>query len=287
MAWILKARYQENNYFSDKDGEIRFTQEGASAKQFNTSQEAEEFASKLESGLSVEAWNLRGPQLFPIRIDSRSFIVDFWEFVFKILGGISIFSLTRWLSKIFKKEKLTRSYVFVEIWVLLCSVLSVSFLFIATSDLNKSYLGYFLLAFGALRVFETVIYHVNVILFDEYRTKKNKDKPPYAVRGFRRLVILTVHNYFEILIWFAGFYSYAHCSFEKGQVLLSLSGALYHSIVTMSTLGYGDIYPLAGKTLGIFLSCTQTLIGIFLAIVVFARIIAMIPRPFTMDEYES
>ena len=66
--------------------------------------------------------------------------------------------------------------------------------------------------------------------------------------------------------------------------LNSFFGSIYFSLITMSTLGYGDIIPINFYALYIIIS--QTLIGIFIAIIIFARFISFIPKPESFDEYE-
>ncbi len=143
---------------------------------------------------------------------------------------------------------------------------------------------------GVVRVVEIVVYQVNVVLFHEWRSKRQHQSTPYAVRSYRRLVVLTIHNYVEILLWFAMFYVRAARCFHTacdGLSLETMSGAGYHSMLTMTTLGYGDIYPLRGEWVAALLAVAQTMIGVFLSVVVLARVIALIPRPLSMDENEG
>ena len=92
----------------------------------------------------------------------------------------------------------------------------------------------------------------------------------------------------EILLWFAMFYIIEAESFHHtdGLSLQTLSGAIYHSMLTMTTFGYGDIYPLEEQWRAAVLATVQTLVGVFLAVIVVARVIALIPKPLTMDERE-
>lgn len=207
----------------------------------------------------------------------KSFIVEFWSRVFNGLRWVSPFQLIRALS-----SRTRKNYGFVDIWVLGNFVFSL----VCLTALSAPYLRWWeivILFYAGIRIFEVVIYQINVLLFDEYRAKKASKE--YAVRGFRRVVLLLLHNYTEILFWFALFYRNFGFLFDSKNIPLdSLGGSLYFSVVTMSTLGYGDIIP--KETAGLFLIFTQTSIGIFMALLILARFISLLPTPKTLDEFE-
>ena len=52
-----------------------------------------------------------------------------------------------------------------------------------------------------------------------------------------------------------------------------------------SQIGFGDIIPKDGT--GLFLVFMQTSIGIFMALLILARFISLIPKPKTLDEFEK
>lgn len=68
-------------------------------------------------------------------------------------------------------------------------------------------------------------------------------------------------------------------------MLNTFISSLYFSIITMSTLGYGDITPL--EPFGQILSIAQTLIGIIMALLVIARFVSMLPKPLTIKDLEK
>ncbi|MBL7154758.1 MAG: two pore domain potassium channel family protein [Phycisphaerae bacterium] len=208
----------------------------------------------------------------------KSFIVEFWSKIFYGLRLVSLFQLIR---VVFPKTK--RSYGFVDIWVLGNSIFS--FLCLAVLSIPQiRCLEIVVLCYAGVRIFEVIIYQINVLLFDEYRAKKAGRE--YAVGGFRRIVLLLFHNYIEIFCWFALFYRHLAFLFESRHISLnSLGGSLYFSLVTMSTLGYGDIVP--QERAGLFLVFMQTSIGIFMALLILARFISLIPDPESLDELEK
>jgi len=207
----------------------------------------------------------------------KSFIVEFWSKIFKWLRFVSPFQLIRAL---FPKTR--GKYGFVDIWVLGNLIFS----FLCLTVLSAPQIHWWeiaILCYAGVRIFEVVIYQINVLLFDEYRAKKANQK--YAVRGFRRIVLLLLHNYIEVLCWFALFYRNLAFLFDSRHISLdSLGGSLYFSLVTMSTLGYGDIIP--KERAGLLLVFMQISIGIFMALLILARFISLIPKPETLDEFE-
>lgn len=287
MSWVLKAREPEMGFLArDNTGQLQISAESGTALQFDSQQAAETYRDGIDPVLVATAWSSRAPQLLPVRLGARSFIVPAWARVFQVLGWVSFFWAIRKLL-----PRVTRSYAFVELWVLIWGALALaSFLTVGWWHPAPRCLVLVVCIGGGLRVAEIVIYQINVVLLDEWRTNRVPKRPPYAVRSYRRLVILTLHNYVEILVWFAAFYVINAARFHTahdGLSLVSLSGAFYQSMLTMATLGYGDIYPLTGQWVAAFLVAAETLIGVFLAVVVLARVIALVPKPLTMDEDEA
>lgn len=287
MTWVLRVREPEIVFVSHDDGgQLSISTDSRTALVFESQKDAETTRDSLALAEATAAWYKRAPQLIPVRMGSKSFIVAGWARVFQLLGCLSFFWVIRRLL-----PRVTRSYVFVEIWVLLWGAIAVgSLLILGLWKSRPDFLIVILGIIGGLRAAEIVIYQINVVLLDEWRSKRAPNRPPYAVRSYRRLVILTLHNYIEILIWFATFYLVEATRFHAapdGLSLHSLSGAVYHSMLTMTTLGYGDIYPRTGEWLAASLATAQALIGVLLAVVVFARFIALMPRPLSMDEDEG
>jgi hypothetical protein len=206
-----------------------------------------------------------------------SFIVGLWARVFGALGWLSPFQLVRALV-----PRVRLSYVFVDFWVLGQLILAVVSLAVSSPGAIRGW-EWALLVYGATRVFEIVVYQVNVLLFDEYRTLKCGGH--YAVRGYRRLVVLAVHNYVEVVVWFA--FAYRNFSYLFGSQKMQLdclTGSLYFAIVTVATLGYGDITPTDPR--GAWIVMGQSAVGLFMTLMVLARFIGILRRPATLDPLE-
>jgi hypothetical protein len=208
----------------------------------------------------------------------KSFIVESWSKVFSILRWISPFQIIRILIPATRG-----SYRFVDGWVLSNLLLSIVIL-LTCSAVSLRWWVAIAIGYGGIRVFEVFIYQINVLLFDEYRARKAGKT--YALRGFRRIVILLLHNYVEIIFWFALFYRNIGWAFETGGVSLdSFLVSLNFSFVTMTTFGHTAIFP--RETLGDILIFIQSVIGLFMALLILARFISLIPTPETLDEFEK
>jgi len=98
------------------------------------------------------------------------------------------------------------------------------------------------------------------------------------LRGPERMIILLIINYFEIIFWFAFFYRIIYNLFDNvfvgSSLINSINGSLYFSVVTMTTLGYGDVTP--SHWFSMFLICIQVLIGLFIAFILIARFIPLL-----------
>ncbi len=206
-----------------------------------------------------------------------TFIVELWSRIFELLGWLSLFKF------IYLFPRVKNSYVFVDCWVLGHLLLSVTLLSLFRSP-NLHWWEAIFLVYGGLRILEIIIYQTNVLLFDEYRKKKREEN--YSVRSYRRLVILLLLNYTEIVFWFALLYRNLVWAFDtKGIILNSFFQSLNLSFVTMTTFGHADISPI--KWSGEALILIQSIIGVFMALLVLARFIALLPQADSMDEFEK
>lgn len=123
------------------------------------------------------------------------FIVELSDWIFGTLEKLSIFHLVR-------KLKNATSYKFVDLWIvgnLMAAILSSIFVYNLTSE-NK-YIIYIILIYSILRVFEVMIYQINVLLFHPYRAKKAGIE--YKLKSVTRMVIALLHNYIEIMFWYS------------------------------------------------------------------------------------
>ena len=206
-----------------------------------------------------------------------SFIVGFWSCVFAALGRVSLFSLVRWALP------LQGSARFVDAWVLGHLVLS-SLALVVVSCFPKHWVSVPIVVYGVVRVFEITVYQANVLLFDEYRTIKAGRE--YALEGYRRIVLLLLHNYAEIITWLACTYTvfadeFVH-KWEGGA--RTVLGGIYSSFITMTTFGDFNLLPKTNFAAVILLF--HATVGLFMTLLSLARFISLIPAPKSKDAIE-
>ena len=210
-----------------------------------------------------------------------SFIVKLWLGILRLLRRFSPFD---WLCWVF--PKLGESYGAVEVWVLAHLGLCVVLLYGAQNPVFTVSEPWHIAicVYGGLRILEIVVVNALVLLDIAPRSSGSQGVP--ALRGYRRILILAFHNYVEVILWFAIFFvdfpehfNAAPCGADK-----SICG-VYFSLVTMATVGYGDIFP--KDEWGRALVGTQVAVAIFLTLVILARVVAYIPRPPSLDPDEE
>lgn len=208
-----------------------------------------------------------------------SFIVEFWSRVFSILAKLSLFAL------IARIRPSLVSARFVDAWVLGHLLLAIASVAAITSLPPLHPIAFALVGYGTLRVFEIAIYQINVLLFDEYRAVKAGK--PYELHGYRRMVLLLLHNYAEIIFWLGCTYTvladdYVHKWDNGAHTTL---GAIYSSFITMTTFGDFDLLP--KSDLAAIVLLFHATVGLFMTLLSLARFISLIPAPKTRDPIEQ
>ena len=208
----------------------------------------------------------------------ESFIVQMWGYVFK---KVSHFSSP--INLFFFFFPTLRTWGAIDLWVLSNSGFAILSLFLI-SYVSHSIIIVLLLGYSVVRIIEVVSYQAMVVFFDPLRSPRaTKD---YAVRGHRRLVLLGLHNYLEITIWFANIYCFFRSSFgPHPEILATPYGAWYYSLVTMTTLGYGDVTPTTDFAR--IIVSLHLLVTIFITIILLARFVSNLPVPRSLDEAEQ
>lgn len=219
--------------------------------------------------------------------NKQPFIEDVWEKVLSVSEKISIFYLIRtfipnlkvadkWL---FPKANrfFQANYRFVDAWVVMNTTLSIATVFLAWATFVPLWLKYILIFYGFTRVFEIFIYQLNVIFVHPYRNNGTR----YYLRGYRRMTILLLHNFAEIIFWFAGTYLVT-----KMLVGVNPVTAISQSFIQMLTYSFDlsdDKLPL----LALFVLQAQAIMGVFMTVLSLARFTSLFPQPETLDEREK
>lgn len=201
---------------------------------------------------------------------TESFLVDFWESIFNKLSKISIFYWLRKLSK-------NMSHRFVDYWVM-GNMLAAIMCSIVVFNIDPYYqvLLYIINIYGALRVFEIIIYQINVILFDPYRDRIRGKT--YKIKSVTRMVIALIHNYFEIIFWYTTFaisilkYTDVNVPFTYFQVLES-------SVLCFTTFDKSVVGALGNGSVGLLsrIAFWEIISGLIMTIISLARFIGILP----------
>lgn len=201
-----------------------------------------------------------------------SFIVDFWRRLFYLLRYVSVFQYVRLIPGV------KGSHFFVEVWVLGNLVAALLCMGLLQYDLVPTWAAWFMLVYSFTRILEITVYQVNVLLFDPYQSAN------YNVKSYRRLVVLLIHNYAEVIFWFATSYMVLANKFGIGISQGSMMDTLLFSFKTMVTFGSSSLVSIEHVAHTIIF--VQAIIGLFMTIVSLARFIGLLPKPVSQDSSE-
>lgn len=208
-----------------------------------------------------------------------SFVVPLFAGIFEVLGYVSVLGMARRLIPWMSGRR--RAYVIVEAWVIAHTIIA------GAGALIAYYAGLssgvrVLVGYGILRVFEITVYQTNVLLFDEWRAKRKG--MPYELRGYRRMVILLLHNYVEVIFWFMTvliFLQMASHAAVEGNSLVQMFRASLALMVSFSTDSVRPLDLYAAVTLA-----AQSIIGVFMTVLTLARFMSLLPAPRSLDRAE-
>lgn len=204
----------------------------------------------------------------------HSFILPLYSAVFGMMRRLT---LAHWLLRIVPRRLYHPVIDAVVVSNLLLAVVAAT-----CGSVDQCYL-HILAFYGAYRLFELLVLYPNYLFFDEFRAIAagggGLGQPPL---DYRRIVIHTMHNYTEIVFWFAALFRILHTYFVvnantlgSGASLSQPAIAIYYSVTTITTLGYGDISP--SGSIGAMISVAETGIGVFLVLMVLARWLGLMP----------
>ncbi len=119
---------------------------------------------------------------------------------------------------------------------------------------------------ATVRLIESIQSPLNTLVFDLHRGRTDSNTASSS-----RLLVLTLLNTLEFAVWFAVLYA-LNLQFLCGA--RRKVDALYFSVMTQFTVGFGDIHPSAGLR---YLATLQVTGGFLLAVIVLARAVTTLP----------
>ena len=178
-----------------------------------------------------------------------------------------------------------RHYALIDVWVHIHLFLAVMVWAFFNKLASLYPLILLLVICGSVRILLIVPYAFYAAVFSHFQI--DSEPKTYKVKSYQRILIFVCMNYLEVLFWFAVFYRFFDQGFDTTESnihLNNITGSLYFSIITMTTLGYGDIMP--STNFGAFLCGFQTLLGVFWLVVVVAYFLTVMPHIQTLDDIE-
>lgn len=136
-------------------------------------------------------------------------------------------------------------------------------------------LAYAIAIYGLTRIFEVIIYQINVLLFHPYRAAKEGKE--YFIKSPIRMVVLLLHNYVEIIFWFMSIYISIlvignQIIFESWGKYLQLSSFCFISSDLTILETNGCLQSLAG------IAYVEVVIGLIMTIISLGRFIGTLPN---------
>ncbi|MCC5803223.1 hypothetical protein [Rossellomorea vietnamensis] len=211
--------------------------------------------------------------------ENQSIIFTLWERIFHYLRYISLFEWLRSAAGKWSFLSFVKTYTFVDLWVLFHFLFSFSaILIIKYTSYPPLHVG--LVVYGSLRILEIFVYQMNVLLFDEYRTEVKGRA--YLLKSVRRMILLLLHNFIEIIFWFGSTYIFFTHNFSVDLREVSTMEIIYLSFIRMTNFGSSSLNYTSG--FGLQLMWFQSIIGLFMTLIVLARFLGTLPSPRTKEE---
>lgn len=189
-------------------------------------------------------------------------VYKFWCKVFIFIESILPFSLLR--KYIFKNIN-----NFSEKWVVVHTILSI-LAAIITLRLNIMILSEIIVGYAIIRIFEIIIYQINVLLFHPYKAMVVDGKGKYTLQNPYRSVVLLGHNLVEIIFWFKAVSGYMQ------MTRIPLIQALMENTIRIFTFSYEK---LPGQPVALqYVIFAEVLCGMILVVVSLAKFIGELPH---------
>ncbi len=171
------------------------------------------------------AYNLYSKNLIKIWNNEKHHDIGFEKILRLILVAVQIIFPGIHIRNIFGRFGLIKRNVAIEFYVLFKTILPLYFL------VSGLYRNVFAVIISTYLLMETICYVASLIFVSDMFVKP---------RSYRRNILMLFLNYVEIALSFAVVYGGLHL---LGDQATSYFDYIYFSIVTSTTIGYGDIHP--------------------------------------------
>ena len=202
---------------------------------------------RQEYGLVRDIWRGRfpdQPNQLPLTVLERIFMS-----CLVVVRSFSLLHIAGFMRNLISGSIISEFYVVVWFLILL-----------AILTFNAYFAPWLAILIVCYRLVDGLNYRLCIIFVDRY-------KKDWGLRSLNRSLILLFINYLEIIVAFATLYLLTDSvGYKSDAPLASRLDALYFSVITITTLGYGDIKPI--MQVGKWLSLTETVMGFVLIVLV-------------------
>ncbi len=197
-----------------------------------------------------------------VDFNNVGFIYKFWYMIFIWIESLLPFSILR--KFVFKRTKF-----FSDKWVMSNTLLSFISLLVS-HYFEENFLIKILLTYGALRIFEIIIYQINVLLFHPYKALVVDKKEEYRIQNPYRSVVLLGHNFLEVIFWF----TLTTNVFQENNNRLILN--LMDNTIRIFTFNYEKVA--SGASVLQLICFIEVICGILLTVISLAKFIGELPH---------
>jgi hypothetical protein len=168
--------------------------------------------------------------------------------------------------------------VLVDRYVLVCTALAIVMYAVSFVEVRFLYAPNFLVATLVIllsfwRIIEIASFHLNTLI-----SRVGRPNGVPTVASYERSLVLMLLNYAEVTFWFASWYSISvREGVLSGPSPLPLS--IFRESLAMMLVNTSGLFQPTSSLLLWAAMCFQSIIGLFLTIVVVARTLAMLPVP--------
>lgn len=136
---------------------------------------------------------------------------------------------------------------------------------------NTSISSWLIMSLAIYRLIEIIQVYGNVLVF--HRLRHDPSLGPFTIISYSRSLIIGVLSYIEIAVLYGLLFFVLRSNLTGNMV--SVFDAFYYSVVTITTLGYGDIAP---QGLARLVAASEAVLGVLFGIMLLGRFLALLPE---------
>lgn len=197
-----------------------------------------------------------------VNFDNVGFVYKFWYFVFCYIETALPFSILR--KYFFKKTKNLP-----DKWVVFNTLFSFTTIILIHNNIIDN-VGKAILIYASIRIFEIVVYQINVLIFHPYKALVMHGKKEYRIQNPYRSVVLLGHNLIEVVFWFTALTIYL------GSNDYGILHNLAENTIRIFTLNYEKLSSNQSILQMVFF--VEVLCGMILTIISLAKFIGELPH---------